>query len=738
MYNLLDLEVYFTKKNRTSNNLIIMILICLLIISTLYPFAVSKILQNKNFTVNINTDINFISKSSGLEIPDKEEGNTELELADINNDGNLDIISVGDHGSPYVNSAQHGIMVWLGDGESIWSVNQVGDFGYGGIEAGDLNLDGYLDVVWGIHHDYSGVPGFGDTLIGAALGDGTGSNWVPWATGLGTGGETWGMFETDLADFDCNGLLDLVSQSFGCCAGYHVYQNHNDGTWTQLWSILGGNNNNNLEIADFNADGYPDFAGNREGTHIYLGDGAFGFTMTQNGLPTGIWNGLDCGDANNDGCDDIVIGSGSTGVRCYEFDKQNNDWDLSSSNLPTAGTYYPQFGDINGDGFLDIVAYADPTGYVYLGNGNGNWVADATFSMPSPGEYSAFVVDGDFDHDGREDVVIQAAQGTWPSYQNQLKAFSPWLEPTEISAFVTVPHGGETFRSGSIRDIRWLSAVPPDQGDSTVEIQISLNGDSGPWDTIISDIPNNGCYQWLVNAGGSENCRIKVIASTSSSSESAISVSDFKIIGFIVNAHGPYLGLVNESIQFTGSAENGTPPYEYYWNFGDSGTSDDQNPTHIYDDVGNFTVTLSVTDDDGMTVTDSTWALITSNSLPPSAPIIKGPEKGKPGIEYNYTFNSTDADNYELSYLINWGDGTEDVIGVFPSGTEATATHKFEKKGSYTISARAENIWGVLSDWGQLSVNIPRDRIFSNSFSIIFFQQFLESLKIIKYIISIL
>jgi len=718
------------KKNKINNSLV-MILICTLFISTLSPFAVCKVLQQKNYPININSYVTFISKSSGLEIPDKEEGDTEYELADINNDGNLDIISVGDHGSPYINSGQHGIMVWLGDGEGIWSVNQVGNFGYGGIEAGDLNLDGYLDVVWGIHHDYSSTPGFGDTLIGAALGDGTGSNWIPWATGLGTAGEDYGMFETDLADFDCNGLLDIISQSFGCCNGYHQYRNNGDGTWTHMWTNTGGNTFNNLETADFNSDGYPDFAGNRDGYFVYLGNGEFGFTLTQNGLPTSSWEGFDCGDANNDGCDDIVIGYSSSGVRCYTFDKQNNDWNLASSGLPTSGTYYPQFGDINGDGFLDLVAYADPVGYVYIGNGNGDWVADATFNMPSPGEYSAFVIDGDFDHDGREDVVIQAAQGTWPSYQNQLKAFSPWLEPTEVSALVSIPHGGETFRSGSIRDIRWLSAVPLSQGDSTVEIQISLNGESGPWDTIVSDIPNNGCYQWLVNAGGSDNCMIKVIVSTSSSSASAISVSNFKIIGFSVDAHGPYQGLVNESIQYTGSAENGTPPYEFHWNFGDGGTSDEQNPTHIYNEEGNYTVTLSVTDDDCMTVTDITWALITSGSYPPTVPIIKGPAKGKPGIEYIYTFNSTDIDNNELIYLIEWGDGTEDEI-VGPSGTEASASHKWTNKGNFTISARAKNVLGELSDWGQLSVNIPRNRILSNPFYLRFLQKFLNLLIILK------
>lgn len=711
-------------KNNKRKSLITIFLIVLMLFLTAASFTGSKITPHQ-VTSPFYRTIVFVEKSTGLETPAKEGGNTELELADINNDGNLDVICVGDHGSPYINSPQHGIMVWLGSGEGSWSVQQVGNFGYGGIEAGDLNLDGNLDVVWGIHHNYA-TPGsgFGDTLLGAALGDGTGSNWIPWATGLGTSGEDWGMFECGLADFDCNGRLDLISQSFGCCNGYHLYENHGNGTWSQRWALTGGNNNNNLETADFNADGFPDFAGNREATHVFFGDGTFNFTMTQTGLPGGLWNGLDCGDMNNDGWEDIVLGSGSYGIGCYIYDVQNNDWDSVSNGLPTSGVYYPQFGDLNGDGFLDIVGYAGPTGYAYLGDGNGNWVLEGTFSMPPSGDFSAFLVDGDFDHDGREDVVIQAEQGAWPSYQNQLKAFSPWVSPNELSALVQSPHGGETFRSGSIRNIRWLSAVPFSQGVSTVDILISRHGIAGPWEPIVSDIPNDGCYQWCIDIGGSDNCRIKVIVKTSQSSISAISASDFTVLGFDVDAHGPYYGSPNQIIQFTGTAENGSPPYEFHWDFGDGYTSNMQNPTHSYLSIGNYSVVLSVTDATALTISDTTWALIDDTNTPPTIPEIDGPSSGKPLVQYLFTVVTTDSDADSVFYYFDWGDNTTSGwLGPYDSGVQQSALHSWSQKGTYSVRVKAKDTKGAESDWGVLSVKIP----FSYDMSLrIFLQLFFE------------
>jgi hypothetical protein len=354
--------------------------------------------------------------------------------------------------------------------------------------------------------------------------------------------------------------------------------------------------------------------------------------------------------------------------------------------------------------------------------------------MPSPGYISAFTVDGDFDHDGREDVVIQVEQGTWPSYQNVLKAFSPWQEPTELTSLVTFPNGGETFYSGSIRDIRWLSAVPPSQGESTVELQVSTNGESDPWRTIADNLPNNGCYQWLVDASDSDNCRVKVIVTTSSSSSFDISSSDFTIIGFNVYANGPYLGLVDETIHFIGSVDNGNPPYEYHWDFGDGETSNEQNPTHIFNEEGNFTVIFTVTDDNDITIRDSTWALIIKENNPPDKPNINGPSSGKPGTEYTYNIIASDPDDDTLYVLWDWDDGSSnDWTGPYQSGTEIYNSHIWEIRGTYGVSVSVRDEYGATtSDF--LDIAIPRSQISNfifNSDLITFFINMFPRLKII-------
>ncbi|MFC2070544.1 DUF4349 domain-containing protein [Chloroflexota bacterium] len=67
-----------------------------------------------------------------------------------------------------------------------------------------------------------------------------------------------------------------------------------------------------------------------------------------------------------------------------------------------------------------------------------------------------------------------------------------------------------------------------------------------------------------------------------------------------------------EKIQFTISQiTGGFPPYSYEWDFGNGDISTDENPAHSYTTEGHYTVTLTVTDDEGNTNTSMREGYIT-------------------------------------------------------------------------------------------------------------------------------
>ena len=123
---------------------------------------------------------------------------------------------------------------------------------------------------------------------------------------------------------------------------------------------------------------------------------------------------------------------------------------------------------------------------------------------------------------------------------------------------------------------------------------------------------------------------------------------------------------------------------------------------------------------------------------PPTTPEIDGPKIGVPGIEYEYTVVSTDPDGDDVIYCFNWDDDTGELcIGPFPSGEEATLSHIWTEKGTYTINVYASDIHGHKSENATFKVTISRSRV-TNTFILQLLEQFPNAFPLLRQLIGLL
>jgi PKD repeat protein len=161
------------------------------------------------------------------------------------------------------------------------------------------------------------------------------------------------------------------------------------------------------------------------------------------------------------------------------------------------------------------------------------------------------------------------------------------------------------------------------------------------------------------------------------------------------DANGPYFEFKDKllgyaEVTFDGSGSSGTIS-TYKWDFGDGTTGTGKNPTHKYTSIGNYTVILNVTGPLGYDE-DKTYALITLGpNIPPTAPIITGPQTGSKNTDYDYSAVSTDGDNDQLKYTFNWDDTTSITTEFVPNGTTVTESHKWSEAGVYTINVKVSD-----------------------------------------------
>lgn len=141
----------------------------------------------------------------------------------------------------------------------------------------------------------------------------------------------------------------------------------------------------------------------------------------------------------------------------------------------------------------------------------------------------------------------------------------------------------------------------------------------------------------------------------------------------------PRSGEIPLTVRFTdlstGSASS------WLWNFGDGGTSTDENPVHDYSIPGVYSVTLTVTNAYGSS--SRTEPAYISVGMLPSAQFAGIPREGAAPLSVQFSDLSTGSPD---QWAWNFGDGTGSV--------EKNPVHLYLEPGEYTVALTVTNSFG--------------------------------------------
>ena len=139
---------------------------------------------------------------------------------------------------------------------------------------------------------------------------------------------------------------------------------------------------------------------------------------------------------------------------------------------------------------------------------------------------------------------------------------------------------------------------------------------------------------------------------------------------------------------FTNTSKDGA---SFFWDFGDGNTSEEESPTHVYATPDNYTVTLEVTGESGLTGT------------------LEKPIDIQAPVTVDCTWE-VDPEDYRTVHFADASVGAVELLWEFGDGfqfTGMTASHTYRDDGIYTVTLTSTSVTG-LQDSKQFDVTISQ------------------------------
>ncbi|PXF53854.1 MAG: hypothetical protein C4B56_00170 [Candidatus Methanophagaceae archaeon] len=389
------------------------------------------------------TDAKLITTLSGEAMDDRLHITPSNVNGDVNNDGYDDVVS-GAWGNDAGGTNAGRVYIYLGgstmdnSSDIIFTGEAANDeLGDPAAFAGDVNNDGYDDVIAGAPYNDAGGADAGRAYI---LFGGNPMDNIPDViiTGQSPGDNLGAWGATYAGDVNKDGFDDVIVSACYKGPGYaYIYLGGNpmdnvsdlvlsgESTGDQFgyWCAYAG---------DINKDGYDDvivgaprYNGDTGRAYIYFGGKPMDTTpdviLTGSGANHKFGSVGSAGDVNNDGYPDVVVGAHRSDMAYIFFggDSMDNTADVTMSG-ESSGSFFgygvSSIGDVNKDGYSDVIigapCYSDSgKAYIYFGGNPMDNNPDITITGSSGDGFGMTVgFAGDVNGDGNNDFTIGAPQ----------------------------------------------------------------------------------------------------------------------------------------------------------------------------------------------------------------------------------------------------------------------------------------------------------------------------------------